>query len=175
MKVIFLDVDGVLNNSYTFSDINYEIMYGYGRRVEIEDEKVEFLKQIVDATDAKIVLSSSWRTFFHKYNEKDIVPIFEKGLELKNKLENHGLEIYDLTGFDYNGNRENEIRAYLEKHDDISGFLIIDDCMDDVNGLFSDKTIKTKFYGLNRGNLGLTEKHVPIAIDILNRKVLIKK
>lgn len=175
MKVIFLDVDGVLNNSYTFNDINYEIMYGYGRRIEIEDSKVELLKQIVYATDAKIVLSSSWRTFFHKYNDNDIVPIFEKGLELKNKLSNHGLEIYDLTGFDYNGNRENEIRDYLNKHDNITGFVIIDDCMSDEKGLFCEKTIQTRFYGLNRSNLGLVERHVPIAIDILNRKVLIKK
>ena len=53
IKVIFLDIDGVLNCSTT-KDL-CEFYTG------IEDKKVAILKQIVDATDAKIVLISTWR------------------------------------------------------------------------------------------------------------------
>ena len=53
MNVIFLDVDGVLNNAYTTDRIK-----GY---IGIDDNKVRLLKQIVDYFDAKIILSSTWR------------------------------------------------------------------------------------------------------------------
>ena len=173
MKVIFLDVDGVLNNQFTFSDISHEVMFGYGRRVEIEEEKVGFVKEIVDATDAKIVLSSTWRCFFFRTSDGIIRPYAEKGYLLKEKLDKYGLEIYDVTGYDTWGRREEEIKTYIENNG-VRDFVIIDDCMDDEYGLYADKTIKTKFYGLHRNRLGLLETHIPKAIDILNRKVLIK-
>jgi hypothetical protein len=46
-KVIFLDIDGVLNNKDTFPNMCYE--------------KVQLLKHIIEKTAAKIVISSSWR------------------------------------------------------------------------------------------------------------------
>lgn len=47
MKIIFLDIDGVLN---------YE-----NSKSKVEEEKVKLLKEIVDKTGAEIVLSSDWR------------------------------------------------------------------------------------------------------------------
>jgi len=51
MKVIFLDVDGEL----TYMD------YNNPDTANIDIEKVKLLRQICDATDAKVVISSSWR------------------------------------------------------------------------------------------------------------------
>lgn len=62
MKVIFLDIDGVLNTQQTFMKIYEEWKKTGERRTEIDLERVGFLKEIVAATDAKIVLSSSWRS-----------------------------------------------------------------------------------------------------------------
>jgi hypothetical protein len=53
MKVIFLDIDGVLNTTST-TEMFEEYTF-------VEDEKVQLLKQLVTRTGAKIVLSSSWR------------------------------------------------------------------------------------------------------------------
>lgn len=50
VKVIFLDIDGVLN---TNSDRN------------ISDEKLIFLSELVSKTGAEIVLSSSWRNWWN--------------------------------------------------------------------------------------------------------------
>ena len=61
MKVIFLDIDGVLNTSQTFIEIDNEFIKTGKRRIEIDLDRVELLKEIVDATGAVIVLSSSWR------------------------------------------------------------------------------------------------------------------
>ena len=63
MKVIFLDIDGVLNSFQTFREIYYEHELTGFRRVAIDIDKVKLLKEIVDNTGALIVLSSSWRTF----------------------------------------------------------------------------------------------------------------
>lgn len=52
-KYIFLDIDGVLATPKSVE--------GEGGMWRIEDEKQEFLKRIIEATEAKIVLSSSWR------------------------------------------------------------------------------------------------------------------
>ena len=51
MKIIFLDCDGEL----TYSDYENE------ETANIDIEKVKLLKEICDKTDAKVVISSSWR------------------------------------------------------------------------------------------------------------------
>lgn len=48
-KIVFLDFDGVI----TTLKSNWTI----------DNEKVELVKQICDATGAKIVISSSWRRY----------------------------------------------------------------------------------------------------------------
>ena len=59
MKVIFLDIDGVLNSDEYFDRIkNLEIT---GIEEQIDIKKVELLKKAIDETGAKVVLSSSWR------------------------------------------------------------------------------------------------------------------
>lgn len=58
IKIIFLDVDGVLN-CRTTEDV-------FCGSVGIEDEKVSLLKQIVDSTKAVIVLVSSWKEWWYK-------------------------------------------------------------------------------------------------------------
>ena len=59
-KIIFLDVDGVLNNGSWAME-----MYDKGIRTYRDDilyePALERLKRIVDATNAYIVVSSSWR------------------------------------------------------------------------------------------------------------------
>jgi hypothetical protein len=54
-KYIFLDIDGVLNTL----NGNYKRFCG----VNIIEEKLLLLKRLVDATNAEIVLSSSWRNY----------------------------------------------------------------------------------------------------------------
>ena len=54
VKVLFLDVDGVLNTKYTkWCD----------RTKGIEDNLLKYLKIILDKTECKIVLTTSWRLY----------------------------------------------------------------------------------------------------------------
>lgn len=116
MKVILLDIDGVLT-SYEWADA---IMRQEGYRVDDYNElcqgKIALLKEIVDATGAEIVISSSWRF------DEDALEAVRKQLALFN------LEVYDLTSqrLDVVFNRTKELRLYIEENHP-EEYLILDD------------------------------------------------
>ena len=58
MKIVFLDIDGVLNS------LNYRRRMGMQYFSDMIDRrKMPLLKKIVEATNAKIVLSTTWRKY----------------------------------------------------------------------------------------------------------------
>lgn len=57
MKVLFLDIDGVLNAH----EFDPAVMCG-----QIHPDKVARLNRVLRATDARIVLSSAWRYLIHR-------------------------------------------------------------------------------------------------------------
>lgn len=58
MKIIFLDIDGVLNSQIMYED-KEDIIYTRGGRVS--RKSIALLNDITDDTGAKIVVSSTWR------------------------------------------------------------------------------------------------------------------
>lgn len=139
MKVIFLDVDGVLNSSRDDFSIRLVSEYHF-----------DFLKELVDATDAKIVLSSSWRIGFNSMRRSN--------QNLIAKLASRGLEIYDFTPI-MTGSRGDEIREWLTTHP-VDSFVILDD-EDDMEEFTSTNLVKTDV------EVGLQESDVQRAIKIL--------
>lgn len=179
MKVIFLDIDGVLNTSLTIEQIHHEWKETGVRRIEIDLERVEYLKRIVEKTDAKIVLSSSWRHFC-TVKDKEVVARYEKMQQLLDIFKIYGLSIYDITPKDPNGIRENEIRTWMEGKE-IDSFIVIDDESCDLQSFIPNELIKTSFTkdGEMVENMddciGLCEYHIEKAISILNKNDNIKK
>lgn len=89
-KYIFLDVDGVLNGQHSFNETSLYPFY------------LNNLKKLINKTNAKIILSSSWRNFLHKENNKYISN--KKGgygEKLIKAFENLNLEIHDTTKLGY--------------------------------------------------------------------------
>lgn len=149
MKVIFLDIDGVLNCQSSKSHC--------GIFVGIDDSKVKRLREIVDATGAKIVLSSSWRIGWAPRN----VDCDDEGRYLNRKLRREGLCILDKTG--KSPRRPMEVYDWLQGKQ-IESFVILDD--EDWNwGHLSKHWVQTEFYD---DNGGLQDEHVVKAIEILN-------
>ena len=91
-RYIFLDVDGVLNNRHVRAS------YIEGATL-LPDAQLEFLAQIVDATQAKLVIDSTWR-------------LSAKALgDLSQYLHRHRMKIFSCTP-DMD-DRVDEIRQWL--------------------------------------------------------------
>lgn len=117
IKILFLDIDGVLNNCYTKDSC--------GVYIGIDDKYVQNLRKIVDSADnCKIVLSSTWRLGLTR-DKKRLKGHWEY---LSNKLAKQGLKIFDVTP-DFKGSRGREIHQWLEDHKDlnIENWIVLDD------------------------------------------------
>jgi len=63
MKVVFLDLDGVMNSGWYARDRrNYVVKEQGNIFKEIDPQAIKVLNDFCKETDAKIVISSSWRT-----------------------------------------------------------------------------------------------------------------
>lgn len=154
MKIIFLDIDGVLNSDEYFDKIsNLDIQ---GIEQEIDIEKVKLLKEAINETGAKVVLSSSWR-------------YTRKGQQLKELLSNY--EIYvDSTPFIQN-ERGLEIKQWLSENQCIEDFVILDDeLFDSYDDVLTKKLVKiSNGNGYSCGK-GLLPRDVNEIIKRLGRK-----
>lgn len=158
IKIIFLDVDGVLNCQST-KDL-------CGLYIGLEDKKVSLLKEIVDATNAKIVLVSSWKEcWFKAKNLKDKQD--DLATYLDNKLNSQGLSIWDKTNDNNSPRRGKGIIKYLEElkknNTEVDNYIILDDELFDYLETKQTKhLIQTSYY-----QNGLERKHVRKAIERL--------
>lgn len=110
MKVIFLDIDGVLNShrsAVAFGGMPFDAHAHRGRFDEIA---VRLIGGIAEVANAKIVLSSSWR---NDVNWQQIGPAL-------------GLTILDRTP-SMLGPRGKEIAAWLSSNPDVEAYAIVDD------------------------------------------------
>ena len=157
-KVIFLDVDGVLNCRSTKDKCG-----GY---IGIEDEKVSLLKKIVDATGAIIILVSSWKEWWTnnpRYKPKQN----EMATYLDEKLAKQGLVIKDKIRDGSSFGKGKGILRFIEIQKeigiDIKKYVILDDeIFDYLEAKISRHLIRTSFE-----QNGLENKHVRKAIEKL--------
>lgn len=151
--------EGVLNTEYSESRCD--------GCIGIDGDKVHRLNQIVSATGAKIVLSSTWRLGYTRYGQK--LPHHMK--YLKRKLRKEGLTIYSVTPeLSRTGDsRGIEIHTWLEEHRDenIVSWVVLDDEWFYDFGQYDIRNhlVDTNYYVPNGG---LTDEDVKKAIQILN-------
>lgn len=154
MKVIFLDFDGVINNrDFRNNNKDRKNPSAFQRDLsEIDPEMVAKIQQIIDATDAKIVISSSWRLIRELDHLRSV--LMHLGL---------GAEVIDFTphfGM-VDSQRGDEICAWLSKHPEVTSFVVIDDSKD-MRGVFGN-LVRT------HDMVGIRDRNVLQAIKILNR------
>ena len=149
MKAIFLDIDGVvcLHSAKTPND------------EEIFDaDSCRRLKEIIDATDCKLVLTSSWRL----YSESIRSMFFQ--FKKYGIYKEHFLGRTPLCG-----ERGNEIMAYLKSHPQIVNYIALDDQLFYRSKFPKDRLIRTHV------ETGITEevKQLCVAkLSIANSNVL---
>lgn len=159
MKIIFLDVDGVLNCQSSESKC-----HGF---IGIDSDKVKRLRKIIEATDAKIVLTSTWKKDWIKdLDRKDEQNVY--GNYLENKLKQEDLFILDKTTEEKNMSCRGEgIFNYLRSHNVDQWIAIDDDIFDDYEDYgIMEHLVKTDFYKYYGG---IQDEHVKLAIEMLNK------
>lgn len=147
-KVLFLDVDGVLN--YMPTNPTSGIGYVSYHRL-ILPECMERVNRILAETGAVVVLSSSWRRTL----TEDLTTFFQ-GKGLKGTVIDK-TPIFDRT-------RGEEIQDWLNRHPQVEQFVILDDGSD--MGALRSHLVQTSSFG------GLREPHVKQAIEVLNGKLI---
>lgn len=147
MKLIFIDIDGVLNSAN-------------GREpyiADMEEEKLNLLSSLIHDSGALGIVLISDRRFSEPY--------MKQFLEALDKYEIFMVgEIRRPKEFeeDPNDNRGKQIQDYLEtSKDDIESIVILDDIDDGISELFPDE-----FILVDRMN-GLNEEVYTKALEIL--------
>ena len=153
-KLIFLDVDGVLNNEEVFR--NRPSKYT-DPGIIFDDECVKRLNRIIKETDAKLVLSSTWRLY--KGHRDALYDVNYSGIKGEFIGETPDL-IYDISRETCRGM---EIEEWLNNHWDggTCRFIILDD--DNDMDPYMNHLIQTRF------EVGLTDEIVEKAINALNK------
>ena len=107
-KILFLDIDGVVNSEKTFQR--------HRGAIGIDPYMAFLVGKIQLDTDCDVVLSSSWR-----YGNK----------ELLDEVRKQVVDFIDVTP-DVEGNmvRGKEIQAWLDKHPKVKRYAILDDDSD---------------------------------------------
>jgi hypothetical protein len=185
LKIVFLDIDGVLNgyNKWTWrlcSIIDFlHLRVWFNRHYDIfgiRPYKVYLLSKIIRKTNSKVVISSSWRAGFLVDNIKD-----SRLYKLKKYLKKYDIEVIGITprakdGCPSNLIRETEIRTFLKMINDINkvtSYVVLDDESFDLQGFVGHHLVQTgevseTIMGRPKEDTGLKRKHVKRAIEILN-------
>ena len=163
MKIIFLDIDGVLNC------IETRVKAPSGC-IGIDDDKCERLGKIVKETGARVVLTSTWKKDWFRHAFISDLP--EDGQYLEKRLFEHGVLIYDkTTDLSWSQRAEGILDFIKNCEQEVESFIILDDeyTLNYAQCGLDKYHIKT-FYSKQNSNtlLGLQDYHVEKAVYILN-------
>ena len=162
MKVIFLDIDGVLNHK------------GCKEKIDdcyfVEEPLIMNLVNLIEETGAKVVLSSTWRLGWLEMDSGLDTKEVKHFKALRDKLANYGIEFLSRTPIMTPNNdmreRGKEIKSWLEHWggETIESFVILDDLDYPYLQPYIHNVVHTEFSN------GLTAQNVREAIIILNQK-----
>lgn len=159
MKVVFLDIDGVLNTT----EYRLHKLRNREYSVNIDPAKVAVLKTIVDSVDGRIVLISSWRRFWESGGRNTD----EAGRTIDEALREYGLTIWDKTPVIEEGSRAQEVEQWLSGKHYVDEYVILDDKDFGWGAKLRQHWIQTD------GQVGLMRDDAQTAIGILNGSLMI--
>ena len=158
MKVIFLDIDGVLNSDEYIDLIKGKEMTAEN---EIDMEKVRLLEQAINQTGARVVLTASGR-------------YAQVGRYLRKVLSQRAI-FTDVTPY-MNNIRGLEIKEWLSQNSDVEDFVILDD---EIFESYDEKLL-SKLIKISNGNgrnfgEGLLQKDVDEIVNRLGKNIAQEK
>lgn len=166
MKIIFLDIDGVLNYDLWYTSETYRNIMSTSENFDLDIDPInaKLINSICKKTNAKIVITSDKRFDWNdtlmqlKRGGINIDLIIDKTPEiLWERFRNYdeGIEV------EYDCIRGNEIKRWLYTHPEVKKYVIIDDILD-----FSDEQLP--FLVKVNPHIGLTDNNINEILKILN-------
>ena len=137
MKLIFLDVDGVLNSEKHYIKLDKQGKSTFSDDMELQKHSLKYLSNLVKKTGAEVVISSTWRM---------CCPEDKSWINLLSQLEEYSIVPQGITPIKWE-KRGLEIQEYLDNlisdGYNIDGMVIIDDDADMEH--LSDFLVQTSF------------------------------
>lgn len=153
MKIIFLDIDGVLNHNNWYISEQYSKLQP-NDELDIDPLCVERINKLCSETNSKIVISSDWRINYYYKDRLELAG-------LKNIIGHTPITSFETLGTTYHFSRGEEIQIYLEHHLNIDKYVILDDRED-----FTEE--QKQFFIKINPNIGLIDEDCELAKNILN-------
>lgn len=153
-KIIFCDVDGVLNHSSWYVSEEYSKL-SQDDELDLDPNCIRRLNIMSEETNSKIVISSDWK----------IVEGWKSRLEkagLQNIIDCTPVTLFGTYGSTYHFSRGEEIQMWLEWHPQFKKYIILDDRTD-----FMEEQLP-HFIHID-SFCGLTDYDLALAIQMLNR------
>lgn len=172
MRIIFLDIDGVLNSSEYYKSLDYlketngmsdaELML-VAHHTHLDPKALFLMNELVDRSGAEVVLSSTWRGM---YSPEEMTEMMQKRGATFRIVASTPILFGKVNSSRIP--RAKEIKAYLKAlQSQPESFVILDD-HDDMFDL------KTKLIQTN-DKIGLTQEDIENSIKILEDVPLTKK
>ena len=134
MKIIFLDIDGVLNSA------NGKEPY----ISDMEEEKLKLLKKLIDESRSSGIVITSDRRYSEIDMKNKTQAFNEYGILIIGELRKPNLD-------DLEDNRGKQIMDYLSSNESIDRIVILDDNDDGISNLFKEEFILVnRFFGFNQ-------------------------
>lgn len=183
MKIIFLDIDGVLNSQnwyeYRYENIDMKLVSDNYPDYEIDPGAIKQLNRIIAETEAKVVISSTWRhgrtiqelqTLLEKcgfvgeiisitpslHFNTDVGMSVPRGCEIEKWLKDQGFQRINWS--------ISVQQEYLDKSK-VKNYVILDDDGDMQYG-------QREHFIWTPTKEGLTQEHADKAIAILNQSLM---
>lgn len=186
MKIIFLDIDGVLNceSAYKAGECQYqEWVWEDGRKDHYQRFCVRsknLLNKLIDETKAKIVISSTWRMSGIEFMKKvwELEEMHGEIIGITPSMRTSGIHIPRGMEIDYylehdlNFNHINWDEKIQQEYIDQSGvenYIIIDD---DSDMLYNQRNHFVHVLPSPRNKDGFNQKYYEEALEKLNKTII---
>lgn len=166
MKILFLDVDGVLNSQETFQR-NHDAWLASGELEKhpkvhgwpmghLDSELISRLNTVCAKTDCHIVLSSAWRIIAELPDFRGWLT--QKGFKYSEKI------IDRTANLSVDNRRGAEIQDWIDKNKEkVSLYAIVDDDSFDIVPVHPNNFVHTSFME------GLQDPQVDMLVNMLNK------
>lgn len=158
MKIIFLDIDGVLNHFDWYASTEFQsIKTKEDVELDIDPRCTHRIMDLCNQFNAKVVITSSWKISWYS-----TIMRLERGGLPHDYVIDHTPDYLWIPVENFDKSRGAEIQGWLNNHPEVTNYVIVDDRVD-----FKEEQM-SHFVQIDQ-TLGLTDENVEEIKRILEK------